>query len=184
MSDEPKKQSIFRQQALDYLSTLQTADDLIPVPASFAWLALLAIWLVLAVIIIWLFFGVVRLHLPGRGILLSENLAIVYVAATRAPPLQQGMSVWISSIANGAHYGQHFSGKIVQVDNIPVTPDQMYHDLKNPVLVNYFLTTGPQLRLSIQLDKSVYGSLAKGSLIEARIIVRQETPLAMMFSSR
>ncbi len=183
MSDEEqKKQSIFRQQALEYITSIQSADDLIPATTSFAWLTLLALGIFLLALIFWLFLGVVQLHVQGRGLLLTENLAIVYVPAVETPPLHTGMVAWLSPIRNGKLHTPHFSGKIVNVDNIPVTPNEMLNQLKNPSLVSYFLQTGPQLALYIQLNKSVYDSLDKGSLIEARIVIQQESPFAMMLS--
>ena len=71
---------------------------------------------------------------------------------------------------------KRISGTVTTIENLPATPEEMLETLKNPSLVNYFLQAGPVVTLRVQMSDS----LPPGSLIEARITTRRQTPLSLM----
>ncbi len=67
------KQSIFRDVSLKRLSSPERLDQLIKVTSPKAWLALMAIGLLLAAAIAWSFAGSIPTKIEGQGILLNDG---------------------------------------------------------------------------------------------------------------
>lgn len=67
------KQSIFREVSLKRLSSPEQLDQLIKVTSPRAWLALIALSLLLASVIVWSFLGSIPTKIEGRGILLNNG---------------------------------------------------------------------------------------------------------------
>ena len=182
---ENESQSPFRQQALEYIATPKALDDFVQVPSPVAWTLALAIWLVIGGVIIWLLFGSIVTYIDGKGILLTENEALVYVSALEARGLRLGMPAHISpSGAKQWGYGR-ISANLTAIDNVPATPENILDVLKNPSLVNYFLQPGPVITLHLQLAHFTNSAgLSPGSLVDVRIITRRQSPLSLMLSRK
>lgn len=67
------EQSIFREVSLKRLSSPEQLDQLIKVTSPRAWLALIALTLLLASVIVWSFLGSIPTKIEGRGILLNNG---------------------------------------------------------------------------------------------------------------
>lgn len=189
MADEEQKpRSPFRQQALEYISTADALDDLIQITPPLAWLLAAIVWLILAAVMLWLCFGSMVINVEGKGFLLTDDQAIVYVSALKSPRLQPGMAVWVSPLtAKTADY-RRVSGRVTAVENLPATPENMLSVLKNPSLVNYFLQSGPVFAVTTQITQNpshleTY-TLAAGSLIDVRIAVGRQTPFSLILSRK
>jgi HlyD family secretion protein len=68
-----KQQTLFRKAALERLSSPEQLDLLMEVTSSRAWLALLALGLLLAAGVLWSFFGVLPTRVSGQGILIRSG---------------------------------------------------------------------------------------------------------------
>ncbi len=175
MADEGKGgQSLFRQQALEYISTPQALDDLIQVISPWSWIIVVGLLLILGMIIAWLGFGSVATYVDGKGVALTDHEAVVTISALSPQPLRVGMRV-----QSGRAIGQ-----VTAVESSPATPENMLAELKNPSLVNYFLQAGPVIVLHTQFTGYIGkpDSFIPGSLIDARIIIRRQSPLSLMLS--
>ena len=93
-NEEKESKSPFRQQALEYIATPKALDDFVQVTPLSAWALALALWLIAGAFIVWIFFGAVVTHVAGKGMVLTQNEAILYVSA-----LETGGS---ASRSNGA----------------------------------------------------------------------------------
>ncbi|HEY7062220.1 MAG TPA: HlyD family efflux transporter periplasmic adaptor subunit [Chloroflexota bacterium] len=67
------KQRLFRQAALDRLSSPERIDELMEVTSRQGWLALLGLCVVLAVTVVWGLLGAIPTVVKGQGILLREG---------------------------------------------------------------------------------------------------------------
>lgn len=176
----------FRQQALEHVAAPKPLDDLAQAPAPLGWALILGLWLAVAGIVAWLVFGSIATHVPGKGILLTENQAVVYVSALAAPRLHAGMIIHISPGAEKPWEHRRISGRVTAVADLPVTPEQMLALLNNSVLVNYFLRDGPVVALQVQLARTNPAPadylLSPGALVDAQITTRRQTPLSLAFS--
>lgn len=67
------KQSVFREVSLKRLSSPEQLDQLIKVTSLQAWMALIAVGLILASAIVWSFMGSIPTKIEGQGILLNNG---------------------------------------------------------------------------------------------------------------
>jgi hypothetical protein len=151
-------------------------DDFVQVTPPSAWALALALWLIAVAFIVWIFFGVVVTHIAGKGVVLTEKEAILYVSALETGGLHPGVTVQVSPGVRKQWEYKRISGKVTTIENLPATPAGMLETLKNPSLVNYFLQAGPVVTLRVQMSDS----LPPGTLIDARITTRRQTPLSLM----
>ena len=70
------KKQIFRQSALDRLSSPEQLDMLFQVVRPAYWAALSALLLLLSVLVVWGFYGTVTTMVSGQGILLREGARV------------------------------------------------------------------------------------------------------------
>lgn len=183
---EPAKepQSPFRREALEYIAMPKALDDLMEISSPLAWILALALWTVVGTGIVWLFLGSIVTHISGKGMLLSQTEAVIYVSALEAPRLKIGMPIFISpNTAEPWEYSQ-IPGQVTTIENFPATPANMLVQLKNPSLVGYFLDAGPVLTLYAQINLHHHAgySLMPGALIHVEITVRRQTPLSLLLS--
>jgi HlyD family secretion protein len=68
-----KQESLFRKAALDRLSSPEELDQLMQVTNPRAWLALMALGLLLLAAILWSIFGVIPTRISGKGILIRTG---------------------------------------------------------------------------------------------------------------
>ncbi len=68
-----KQEEIFRQAALERLSSPEQLDRLLTLTSPRSWLALIALWAMLIVIVIWGIFGSLPTRVQGNGILISQG---------------------------------------------------------------------------------------------------------------
>lgn len=175
----------FRQQALEHIAAPKPLDDLLQTPASLSWAFIAGLWLIAVCIVVWLIFGSIITTLPGAGIMLTDNDAVIYVAALKAPGLRTGMIVHVNPGAERPWEHKHLTGRIIAISEVSETPGNLLETLKNPVLVNYFLRNGPVIALQVHLRKNPVLHdyvLSPGALIDARITTRRQTPLSLALS--
>lgn len=72
MAEAPKRQ-IFRQAALDRLSSPEQLDKLVPVSDPLGWLVLTTLLTLLSIIVAWAIFGRIPEQVEGKGILVNAN---------------------------------------------------------------------------------------------------------------
>ena len=65
--------SIFRQAALDRLSSPEQLDRLMQVTLPTGWIALVGVWLAVGVTILWSIFGSIPTTVSGSGIIMSSG---------------------------------------------------------------------------------------------------------------
>lgn len=65
--------SLFRQVALDKLSSPDNLDELVRVTDARGWISLAATSIVIAAAMAWSLFGTIRTSVPGRGVLIREG---------------------------------------------------------------------------------------------------------------
>ncbi len=80
------KKQIFRQSALDRLSSPEQLDMLFQVVRPAYWAALSALLLLLSVLVVWGFYGTVTTMVSGQGILLREGRPRGRLVSRKRPP--------------------------------------------------------------------------------------------------
>jgi hypothetical protein len=175
-NEEKASSSPFRQQALEYIATPKALDDFVQVTPPSAWALAIALWLIAGAFIVWIFFGAVVTHVGAKGMVLTQNEAVLYISALETGGLHPGVTVHVSPDVRKQWEYKRIPGTVTSIENLPTTPEEMLQTLKNPSLVKYFLKAGPVVALRVQMPDS----LPPGSLIDARITTRRQTPLSLV----
>ncbi len=170
--------SPFRQQALEYITTAQPLENFIQNPGFSAWTLLMGLSLSIFALIIWFFSGSILIQQTGKGMMLSEHDAIVYVSALNNLKIAPKMTVFVSLSTQGQGLGKQISAEVVSVDNLPVSPAQALDTLQNQSLVDYFFAKGPVISLQVQTDEKI----TPGTLIDAHIHLRRQTPWEILIT--
>lgn len=173
-----ENESPFRKRALEYIITPNALDNLTQITSPMAWVFLIAVWLVIAALVIWLFLGSIVTHVQGKGILLTDQEAIVYVSALDSQNLKVGMAASVNPSVAKQWGFKRISARVADIESLPATPESIRALLKNEILVDYFLKQGPVILLRIELASP----LKAGMLIDAGIVARRQTPLSLIFS--
>lgn len=99
---------IFRQTSLDQLSTPEQLDQVMHVTSSAAWVALTALFALVAAGLIWSFIGTVPVKVTGRGILISPGgvLDVISSSQGRITRFLVVPGDWVESGAVVAHVAQ------------------------------------------------------------------------------
>lgn len=168
----------FRQQALEYISAPRALESFIQNPSFSAWTLLIGLSLLILALIVWIFCGSIVVQQRGRGMMLSEQVAIVYVSALHSLKIQPEMTAWVSLSSQGKGLAKPIQGQVVSVDNLPVTPENALDTLKNQSLVNYFLHKDPVISVRVHTLENI----GTGTLIDVRINLSRQTPWALLVS--
>jgi hypothetical protein len=159
--EERTEQSPFRKEALEYITTPQPLNDLTQITFSLVWLSALALCLGIIAIILWLCFGSIATYIDGKGVLLTENTAAVYVSNLTAHSVQRGMPVVIKMASQKQPY-QQITGQVAAATAL--------------------VREEPATVVMIQLKNSNTHLFVRGSLIKARITIHRQTPLSLILS--
>ena len=204
---EDKQQSTtpFRKNALEYINTPHMLDDMIQITSPFSWVTLFSFWVLIGIIMIWLFIGRVEFHVNGPGILFDQqkkienstvNLeAIAFLPILDGKNVTNGMRALVSpSTVRSLQYGS-LVGEVIDVDNLPSTPESMQEKLKNKSLVDEFLKNGPVIMVRIKLipepknrsglvwtsSKGPPNIITPGTLVKITITTKNQTPASLIF---
>lgn len=99
---------IFRQTSLDQLSTPEQLDQVMHVTSSAAWVALTALFALVAAGLVWSFIGTVPVKVTGRGILISPGgvLDVISSSQGRITRFLVVPGDWVESGTVVAHVAQ------------------------------------------------------------------------------
>ena len=161
--EERGDQSPFRKEALEYITTPKPLDDLTQITFSLVWLSGIALCLGIVAIILWLCFGSIATYIDSKGVLLTENTAVVYVSNSAAYSVQPGMPVVVKMTTQKQRY-QQMTGQVTAV--------------------TYLVREEPTAIVKIQLKNANKNLFVQGSLIKVRITVHRQTPLSLILSKQ
>ncbi len=117
-----ESQSPFRQQALEYIATPKAMDDFVQVTPPFGLGAGSRFVVDCGGIYSVDFFWRCCDSYSGKGVVLTENEAILYVSALETGGLHPGVTVHISPGVKKQWEYKRISGKVTSIENLPATP--------------------------------------------------------------
>jgi len=126
---------------------------------------------------------------PGKGL-----DAVIYVASEDAQQLKTEMNAFISPNAFKKEEFGSIRGKVVYVSQFPTTEKAMTAVLRNRELIQEFLKKGTPIAVRVRLyeDENTHSgydwtsskgpkhSISPGTLVTARITVREQPPIALL----
>lgn len=151
---------LFRQAALEKLSSPEELDQLMQVTTPRGWLALVGIMLLLATALVVAVLVVIPVRVTSQYCLFGaeENdptlKVIMYVASFNAGEVNRADEVQIRPATLTRQVTGFLSGKITQVRAVPVTSQELNELLDNPALVGRLLESGDVIEVIAELTPS------------------------------
>ncbi|MCQ3930562.1 MAG: hypothetical protein DPW16_08880 [Chloroflexi bacterium] len=191
---------LFRKVALDRLSSPEQLDQLMKITSPRAWLALIAIAVLLVAGALWAIFGSIPEETEGNGVLVNNPAndgleAVIYVPLDEGAQLRPGMEVEVEvSTVKTETYG-YVKAVVREVGDVPVTRQQVLDTVGNDEIANSTLPSGPVLEVRLELkpsDNTESGfewtsqdgpprKLTVGTPIAAIITVSEDRPISRVF---
>ena len=124
-------ESLFRQEALERLSSPERLDQLMQIVSPRSWLPLGAAGLIVGVALLWSFLGRIPIHSVGEGILVypddgsEELVGITFFDQSTGTRIQPGMRILIvpASVAGDRAGGR--VGTVIEVSEPPIRTLEM-----------------------------------------------------------
>lgn len=191
---------LFRKVALDRLSSPEQLDQLMKITSPRAWLALIAIAILLAAAGLWAIFGSIPEEAEGNGVLVSNPArdgleAVIYVPLSEGAQLRPGMDVEVEvSTVKTETYG-YIQAVVREVGDVPVTRQQVLDTVGNEEIASALVPSGPAIEIRLELKRSEDTEsgfewtsqdgppqkLAVGTPVIAIITVSEDRPISRVF---
>jgi hypothetical protein len=168
------ERSIYRNAALEQLSTPERLDQYISVADTRAWLATAAAALCIMVAGAWAFMGTVTTAVPARGVVRPTHDVMTYVAIADAPRVERGMLVVILPLGTMRAAGG-VRGSVEEVGPLPSARDEMTSATGSSVLADEFSRRGPVVAVRVSLPANA--SIRAGTVTSAEIVVHRRRPI-------
>jgi hypothetical protein len=137
MADEQEKPSLFRQEALDRISSPEQLDQLLQVVSLKDWLPLASLGFVVAIALIWSIFGKVPLTAEAKGLLLQNQTDPNQLISISYFPIEDGRQIHLGDrmliIPVTANF-QEFGGieaTVTEVSSQPVMRSSALQQVQN-----------------------------------------------------
>jgi hypothetical protein len=183
---------IFRQEALERLSSPERLDELMHVTSPRSWIALAALGGLIVAALIWSAFTTLSTTVSGSGIVESSSrtaqglAAIVYVTPADSLTIRPGEDVTVPQTGSQGGQSSPLHGTVASIDQIPASQSGMLGTLGNAELVQLFRTAGQVIPVHVRLavQRQVGGSSVKSGqqipLIRATITTSQKRIISMI----
>lgn len=185
------KNSIFRQESLERLSSPEQLDQLMQVVNARSWLALGALGSLVLLAIGWSIFGRIPITVTGKGILVhptdssDELIGLTYFDRSQGNRIQPGMEVMI--VPDRSDRGS-ILGRVKAVSAASVTT---LDAARQSGLSNALDTGAIEVLIELQPDATGNGyrqaasenqiELSPGMTTTARVLLAQKAPIAFAF---
>jgi hypothetical protein len=196
------KKSLFRDEALEYLSGRDETDTLVTQPRFSSWVVLVAVCILIGTILALTFFVQEPVTVPGAGILVTNQSgaeAVFFVNLEQGKAIDPGMEVHIAPLSSHAGDEEFVYGNVISVSAFPVNAGQVSAELGSPDLAEALLKnpsagTAPfEVRASLRTDPGRPGNfrwsgplrypvkMEPGTPVKATVITRTETMSTLLF---
>lgn len=200
MADEPKP-SIFRQEALEQVSSVEQLDQLMQVVSLKDWMPLASIAFLLAIALLWSIFGRIPTFVEARGLLLSDTANSNGLMSVSYFPIGEGKQIApgdrmiiIPDTVNIQEYGG-IEATVMQVSPLPVSENEVLKRLDGKQeLVKLVYTPAPievtaKLELDVSTPTGFKWSMSKGPDLKlsseipatTKVMLSQQAPITYVF---
>ena len=125
--DDNQKQSIFRQESLERLSSPEQLDQLMHVVNPKSWLPLASLGVLMFLAFLWSIFGRIPITTAGRGVLVNptpgsgELVGLTYFNSGEVARIQPGMKILLIPDSTGLEHGEGIVGSVKAIMEPPIT---------------------------------------------------------------
>lgn len=199
MADQPKS-NLFRQEALEQLSSPEQLDQLIQVVRLKDWIPLTSIGFLVSILLGWSLFGRIPVDVQARGLLLQsadaqQLMGVSYFPIATGKQIQPNDAILIVPDTVQFQQDGGIWATVSQVSPAPVTREALLNRINGnqeladlvyqPASIEVVATlqtaatpTGYQWSIASGPE----GALSSQTPMTARVILREQSPIAFVFS--
>jgi hypothetical protein len=201
MADETEKPSLFRQEALDRISSPEQLDQLLQVVSLKDWLPLASLGFVVAIALIWSILGKVPLTAEAKGLLLQDKtnpnqlISVSYFPIEDGRQIQTGDRMLVTPVtANFQEVGGleaivtevsaqpvMRSAALQQVQNNSELLDLVYVPASIEVIAHLKSDTSTPTGYQWSMSKGPDMQLAGGVPTQGRVTLSERSPIQFIF---
>jgi len=189
---------MFRQAALDRLSSPEDLDQLIHVTRPRGWVALLALGVILAACLVWSLVAVIPTTVSGQGALIGAtngaDAAVVFVSLEDGRQIQPGMAVKLNVVGVRREQFGLALGTVGHVAQMPADQRTMEQVLGNDDYAHVLAAAGTVIPIVVELepDPATASSIAwssgagppiplkSGMICTGIITIREQSPISLV----
>lgn len=184
---------LFRKVALDRLSSPEQLDQLMQITSPRAWLALIAITILLVTGGLWAVFGNISEEVQANGVVTNSFEVVTYVSLPDSAELESGMAVEVEVSTLETDYYGYFEGIVSEVGRVPVSRQSVIEVAGNEELANAVMPNDLAIEVRVELKQDSNSSyvltsgrrlirpLSTGTPVTAIIIVDEKRPISRVF---
>jgi hypothetical protein len=159
--------TLFRKSSLDSISSPDQLNDYIKVSNPSIWLALAALFLLLASVLVWGFTGRLEASVRSEGVVINGSV-LCYVGTDDAKKVSIGQKAAL--LASG---GLKLKGQVSGVGNIPLSAEEITGKLGSDYLTRNFTQGEFAVEIAIKPDNA---DLQGGTLLNIDIVTDEVRP--------
>jgi hypothetical protein len=189
---------LFRKVALDRLSSPEQLDQLMQITSPRAWLALIAITILLVTAGLWAVFGSISEEVQANGVFTTNSEIVAYVKLADSAELQRGMQVEVEvSSVDTEKYG-YFKAVITEIGQTPVSRQRVAEEVGSQELATAIVPDDLAIAVYVRIKHETVQSgsgyryqltsgeyftelLREGTPVTAVIIVDEKRPIGRVF---
>lgn len=160
--------TIFRKASIDKISSPDQLNDYIKVSNPSVWIALAALFILLAAVFVWGFTGSLPTTVHTKGIAEGGSVAC-YVRTDDAASIRAGQAVKMQAIG----LDTAVSGKVAVVGTVPMSQAEIAAELKSDYLVQELAQDKFSVAITITPEKA---DLADGTMLDLYIVTDSVRP--------
>ena len=200
------QRQIFRQVALERLSSPEQLDQLIPITSSRGWLALAGLIAIIIAALVWSFVARLPTQVAGQGLLLRGGPAeagapvlrredagqpleaVIYLPIAVGKTVQPGMVALISPTHSNREAAGAVRGVVRSVSALPATLESAASVLGDAQLARVYLADGTMLEVHVGLDGDAANagqspiSLTSGTPCSVLITLAERRPIDLLIN--
>jgi hypothetical protein len=173
---------MFRQEALDRLSSPEELDQLMHITKPRSWIALCVIGALLAMAVVWAYTTTVTTSFDADGAITTvhgkNDIATIFVSLERARNLQKGMKAEVVLFGNESGARSVLVGHVAGVGDAPATIKRLEQVLGNQSLFRTEEDRGDVVPVTIDLHG--VGKAKDGSLCSAKITLDEHNLIQLV----
>lgn len=177
---------LFRQSAVDRLSTPDDLDELMHVASPRYWLVLVALAALLVTALIWSAVTMIPTTVAALGALGPARgglQAVVFVPADKAAQVRPGMAATVTIPTTSAVQPLTLAGRITAVAEAPADQATLLRALGGSAYVNALSAGGELVPVHIALTREMglpFGALRRGTALHAVITVARRRVIQLV----
>jgi hypothetical protein len=170
-----ERESIFRQESLDRISSPEQLDEYIRVSNPGIWLMLLALLILFASVLVWGFTGSLPKTLTVNGVMAENKQVVCFIDATELSKDIRGCKAQVTSAGNAS-----YNGLVSAVSQNPYSAIEIAAKYESDWVTQKLVTSDYSYAVTIKLSGNP--TYADGTIARVTIITEEVKPISYVLN--